>query len=155
MISNRSVLWGFLFSLAVCVENTAGEELDFRVHHLRLADGGENYKCSLVRSQQEMENSLRNAGSPESKISEVEVDWSKNIALLVTEEEGEIISVELFEKSFQYKVAKYEVTEPKEIRNPDGSITITVGLRSFPRWALLIEISRLTEIEEYKCVRLS
>lgn len=154
MISCRSVLWGFLFSLAVCVENIAGEEeLNFRI--LRLVYSGENYKCSLVRSQQEMENSLKNAGSSESRISEVDVDWSKNIALLVTEEEGRIISVELFEKTLQYKVDKYKGFDPEEVRHPDGSVSITVGLQPLPRWALLVEISRLIEIEQYNCVRLS
>ena len=153
MTFRKSVLWGFLFSLFVCVENIDGRELDFKTYRLELEGSGEDYRCSLVHSQQEMENSLRKAGSSDDKISELDVDWSKNIALLVTGEK--VVPVELFHPEenrvrLRYKIAKPEVFKPEEKKNPDGS-SITEGLRSLPRWALLVEFPRLAEVDHYEC----
>ena len=149
MTFRKSVLLSFLFWSVVFVENINGKELDFKTHYLRLAHG-ESYMCKLVRSQQEMENLLKKAGSSDDKISEVDVDWSKNITLLVAREK--MIPVKLFHSGenrvrLRYKSVKYEI--PKS--NPD-SVSITEGLHSPPRWALLVEFSRLVDHTEYDCM---
>ena len=154
MISRRSVLWGFLFSLFVCVGNIDGRELDFRTYHLKLEDdSGEDYRCRLVRSQQEMENSLENAGSSGSQIAGVGVDWNKNIAILVTGEK--VVSVELFFPEENRVRLRYEIFRPwGRSREQSRGQSREQGLSSrFSRWAILVEFPRLAEVDHYECGR--